>query len=110
MAWYCKHCKTRMGGNRCGNRWRDENGRKVRCQDLFMTEGEQFPRLDGMVFINDDGTGIPRWEQKRYDDLICKRGQYPKSVQGPRPQGWHQALETIGERAKALIVGGLPEC
>lgn len=99
--WYCNACGEERHGTQC-KKW---------CREKYGDMGaDRVPRLDGMVFINDDGTGIPRWEQKRYDDLMCKRDQYPKLVQGPRPQGWHQALDVIGERAAALIVGGLPEC
>ena len=104
--WYCTSCKTRMKGNRCGNRYRDKDGN--RCQEVNpLTDAERFPRLDGMAFFDDDGTGIPRWEYRRQE---ADRYYYPKMVSGPRPQGWDTAMEVMGERAAALIVGGLPEC
>ena len=84
---------------------------RKRCHEKYGNMGaERVPPLVGMLYINDDGTGVPRWEQRRYDDLMCKRGQYPRSVQGPRLQGWLEGLERMGERVKPLLVGGLPEC
>jgi hypothetical protein len=82
------------------------------CREKYGEQGaERAPRLDGMVFFNDDGSGVPRWEQQRYDSAACRRGvPPPRSVQGPRPQGCDEAMRRIGDRAAALITGGLPEC
>lgn len=101
MSWFCLGCGEQRGGLLC-KKW---------CRDKYGDVGaERVPPLNGMVFINDDGAGIPRWEQQRYDNAVCKRSAEPRSVQGPRPQGWDTAMRAIGERAAALIVGGLPEC
>ena len=101
MAWYCNGCGEERHGTTC----------KKRCREKYGDMGaERVPRLDGMLFMNDDGSGITRWEQRRYDNMMCKGDKYPRSVQGLRPQGWHQALEVMGERAAPLLVGGLPEC
>jgi len=98
--WFCNGCGERRGGVLC-KKW---------CQEKYGDIGAtRIPPLDGMVFINDDGTGIPRWEQRAYDEAVGKRSR-PVSVAGPKPQGWDAALEAIGERAATLIVGGLPEC
>ena len=103
--WYCTSCKTRMKGTTCPNRYRDKDGN--RCRDMFAPSAERFPRLDGMVSFNDDGSGIPRWE---YMKQKADRYYIPKMVSGPRPQGWDTAMDAIGARAAKLIVGGLPEC
>ena len=103
--WQCSSCKTRMKGTICPNRYRDNDGN--RCRDVFAPSAERFPRLDGMAFFNDDGSGIPRWE---YMKQTADRYYRPKMVRGPRPQGWDTAMEVMGKRAAALIVGGLPEC
>ena len=102
MPWFCSGCGERRGGTAC----------RKRCRDKYGDVGaERVPPLDGMVFINDDGSGIPRLEQELYDRNPCRRGAPPpKRVQGPRPTGWYEALERIGERSAALIKGGLPEC
>jgi len=101
MSWFCLGCGEQRGGLLC-KKW---------CREKYGDVGaERVPPLDGMVFINDDGSGVPRWEQQRYDNAVCKRGAEPRSVPGPRPQGWDTALRVIGERAAVLIVGGLPEC
>jgi len=102
MPWFCLGCGERRGGTTC----------KKRCREKYEDIGaERVPRLDGMVFFNDDGAGVPRWELRRYEEVACKRGvAEPRSVPGPRPQGWDTALEVIGARAALLIVGGLPEC
>ena len=102
MPWFCNACGEVRRGMAC----------RKRCREKYGEQGaERVPRLDGMVFFNDDGSGVPRWEQQRYDNSPCKRGAaLPRSVQGPRPQGWDEALERIGERAATLIMGGLPEC
>lgn len=99
MPWYCRGCGERRGGTVC-KKW---------CREKYGDLGaDRVPRLDGMVYINDDGTGIPRYELMK--QRVCPVGYRPKTVQGPRPQGWNEALERIGERAAALIKGGLPEC
>ena len=81
------------------------------CREKYGDVGaERIPPLDGMIFFNDDGSGIPRWETRQQEEcLVC---YIPKSVSGPRPQGWGQALERIGERAAAIIGNGMevPEC
>ena len=98
MPWFCNGCGERRGGTTC-KKW---------CREKYGEQGaERVPRLDGMVFFNDDGSGVPRWE------LLKQRTGFryePKSVQGPRPQGWDEAMGRIGDRAAALITGGLPEC
>jgi hypothetical protein len=106
--WYCSHCKTRMKGTLCGNRWRNKDG--LRCQEVFEPSAERFPRLDGMIFINDDGTGVPRLEQKVYEMYKQGGAKRPRSVQGPRPCGWDTAMDAIGARCIPLMVGELPEC
>ena len=102
MAWFCNGCAERRRGVTC----------KKECRKKYGDMGaEQVPPLDGMMFINDDGAGVPRLEQRCYDTSPCRDGAAPpRSVPGPRPQGWNEALKRIGERAAALIVGGLPEC
>lgn len=96
--WYCNGCGEERHGTQC-KKW---------CREKYGDMGaERIPRLDGMVYFNDDGSGIPRWEYKQPNPL---GGYRPKMMSDPRPQGWHEAMERIGERAKALIVGGLPEC
>ena len=101
MPWFCNGCGERRGGTTC----------KKRCCGRYGDIGaERVPRLDGVVFFNDDGTGVPRWELRRYEESPLKRGApESRSVQGPRPSGWDTALEVIGARAALLIVVELPE-
>ena len=100
MPWFCNGCGERRGGATC----------KKGCRERHGDAGaERVPRLDGVVFFGDDGSGVPRWELRRCDEAPL-RTTPPRSVQGPRPSGWDDALEAIGERAAALLVGGLPEC
>ena len=97
MPWFCNACGERRGGTIC----------KKACRERYGDLGaERVPPLDGIVYINDDGSGIPRYE------LMKQREGFryvPRSVQGPRPQGWREALERIGERAAVIIGSGLPE-
>ncbi len=100
MAWFCKGCGERRGGAMC-KKW---------CREKYGDMGaERIPPLDGVIFFNDDGSGIPRWE-------IRKREASPryvaKYVVGPRPQGWLEALGRMSERAAVIIGTGLkvPEC
>jgi len=99
MPWFCKGCGERRGGSAC-KKW---------CREKYGDVGaERVPPLDGMVFVNDDGTGVPRREQRVYDEAVCKRGAArPASLKGPRPQGWVQAMERIGDRAAVVIAGGV---
>lgn len=71
---------------------------------------ERIPPLDGMVYINDDGSGIPRYELMKQRG--CAVRYHPRYVRGPRPQGWVQAMEAIRERSAKLLTNGLnvPEC
>ena len=104
MAYFCNGCGERRGGNQC-KKW---------CVEKYGDMGAtRIPRLDGMIFINDDGTGIPRDVQLMYDRRMCRSGGLPpKTVQGPRPQGWNEALDRMGERAATIVGSGLnvPEC
>lgn len=112
--WWCDNCGYPLKGPICGAKWRSQ-GKTVRCQDKLPAGArwgaERIPPLDGWLFINDDGSGVPRYE------LMLKRqyapiGYTPKSVRGPRPQGWLKALELIADRAAAVIADGvsIPEC
>ena len=99
VSWFCNGCGERRGGTLC----------KKACVAKYGNIGaERVPPLDGVVFFNDDGSGIPRYELMRQREAACS--YTPQSVQGPRPQGWDAALEAIGQRAITLIVGSLPEC
>ncbi len=71
---------------------------------------ERVPRLDGIVYINDDGSGIPRYELMKQRETPVRYS--PHYVRGPRPQGWVQAMEVLSERSSKLLNGGLnvPEC
>ncbi len=97
MAWWCHGCGQPRGGTMC-KKW---------CREKYGNVGaEQIPRLDGYLFFNDGGSGIPRWEIRRKEELRPFR-YVLKSVRGPRPQGWKQAMGAIGQRAAALLAGGL---
>ncbi|KKL95493.1 hypothetical protein LCGC14_1854030 [marine sediment metagenome] len=101
MAWFCKGCGERRGGAMC-KKW---------CRERYGDVGaERIPPLDGMIFFNDDGSGIPRWEIRAQEN--CPVRYVPKSVAGPRPQGWGEALERMEERAAVLLATGMevPEC
>ncbi|KKL48978.1 hypothetical protein LCGC14_2320070, partial [marine sediment metagenome] len=81
---------------------------RKRCRKRYGDLGaDRVPPLDGMVFINDGGGGVPRWAQDKYDQMACKKGKHPKYVEGPRPQGWNEALCRIGERAAKIIENGV---
>lgn len=78
------------------------------CREKYGNLGaERVPPLDGVLFFNDDGTGIPRYELMKQRD--CPVRYTPKRVQGPRPQGWDEALERMGERAAVFLEGGMGE-
>jgi hypothetical protein len=113
MPWFCNGCGRRRGGTTCKKECReaiDEVAPGV-FRPRGETGAERIPPLDGMIFFNDDGSGVPRYEQQRYDNSPCKRGiAAPRSVQGPRPQGWKEAMRRIGERCAARIKSGPPEC
>lgn len=79
---------------------------KAWCREKYGDMGAaQIPRMDGMIFINEDGSGIPRWELRAQEE--CPVRYTPKSVRGPRPQGWAEAMERIGERALAIMNEGV---
>ncbi len=93
MAWWCNGCGERRRGTMC----------KAWCRERYGDMGAtQIPPMDGMIFINDDGSGIPRWEVRAREDIAPFK-YTPKSVQGPRPQGWVEALKKIGERALTTL-------
>ena len=101
MPWFCLACGQRRGGTLC-KKW---------CQEKYGSLGaERIPPLDGMVFINDDGSGIPRYELMKQRE--CAVRYRPRCVRGPRPQGWVQAMEVLRERSSKVLEGGLsiPEC
>ena len=97
--WYCNGCGRVRGGPECKKVCRDKWG------DMGAT---RIPPLDGWMYINDDGSIIPRREKEAYDNNPFRRGQpYPKRVQGPRPPGWLEALEVIAARAARIIEEGV---
>ena len=98
LSWFCLGCGERRGGTLC----------KRRCREKYGDAGaERVPPLDGVVFFNDDGSGIPRYELMRQREAVGRCS--PRTVRGPRPQGWEQAMERIGARAAVVIGSGLPE-
>jgi len=99
MPWYCNACGRVRGGTEC---------KKV-CVEKYGDMGaERVPALDGVVYINHDGSGVPALEKQEYDMNPCRRGVAPpKRVQGPRPTGWFEALGRIGERAARIIEDGV---
>lgn len=113
MAWFCMNCGAIVRGTTCGGRWRYKD-KYVRCNRKYPSHmAERIPPLDGMLFINDDGTGITRPDQQAYDRTVCRRNKHPKVTKGPRPNGWYEALERIGERAYKIMQESpmcLPEC
>ena len=103
MAYFCNGCGERRRGNQC-KKW---------CVEKYGDMGAtRVPPMDGMIFCNDDGTGITRLAQREYDDLAHKRGKSPVCSKGPRPNGWIEAMNRIGGRAAAIIGEGanIPEC
>ena len=101
MPWFCLGCAGRRGGTIC-KKW---------CREKYGDAGaERVPPLDGMVFFNDDGSGIPRYELMQQRVGLVR--YTPRRVQGPRPQGWQQALEAMAERAATILANGIavPEC
>lgn len=97
--WYCNACGRRRGGVDC---------KKVCVEKWGDMGATRWPPLDGVVYINHDGSGIPTLEQQEYDMNPCRRSvPPPKRVQGPRPNGWFEALERIGERAARIIEDGV---
>ena len=101
MPWYCKGCGERRGGTIC-KKW---------CREKYGDVGaERVPPIDVFVFFDDDGSGIPRYELMKQRGCLIR--YTPKRVQGPRPQGWGQALERMGERAAVILANGIevPEC
>ena len=99
MPWFCNGCGERRGGTIC-KKW---------CREKYGDAGaERVPVLDGVVFINDDGSGIPRYELMRRREAVDR--YEPRSVQGPRPNGWDEALKQIAKRCSAIIVERLLEC
>lgn len=113
MPWFCSNCGERMNGRMCGGRWRYK-GKYVRCNCKYgMSLAERIPPIIGIIYINDDGTGITRPDQNKYDSYVCKAGKYPRLSHGPRPNGWEEALEVISERAYKIMqgfTGYLPDC
>ncbi|KKN06894.1 hypothetical protein LCGC14_1072710 [marine sediment metagenome] len=107
MPWFCRGCGRRMGSPVCKKKCREAMDDGIMRGNIG---ADRVPPLDGMVFINDGGGGVPRWAQDEYDQMACKKGKHPKYVQGPRPPGWDKALKGIAARAAVLITGGLPEC
>ena len=114
MSWWCDGCGRRRRGP-CKKVC-------VEAVDTYVINGvtmsmqrgnasaTQVPPLDGMVFLNDDGSGITHYDQAVWDNTACRRDKHPKVTQGPRPSGWAEAMEVIGERAAKEMHGGLPEC
>ena len=102
MALFCNGCGERRRGNQC-KKW---------CFEKYGDMGAtRVPPMSGMIFFNDDGTGITRLAQREYD-YHRKRNTSPVYSKGPRPNGWDEALDRMGERAAEVIGTGLniPEC
>lgn len=95
MPFFCTNsCGRRMYGPTC------------KCGS---TTGERIPPMDGMVFFDDDGSGVTRFDSRTVEETTkCGfRHSPPKMTPGPRPTGFSEAMERIGERAAAIIGSGV---
>ena len=98
MTWFCNGCGERRGGTMC----------KRRCREKYGDVGaERVPPLAGIVFFNCDGTGVTRDELRRQGRAASPSRIVLRRVQGPRPNGWDQALSLIATRAAERIRNGV---
>ena len=115
MPRYCDGCGRRLSGI-CKKDCREASDTITFDSGFTMTfqRGDatttQVPPLDGFISFNDDGSSITRHDERVYNEGVNVRGKEPVARRGPRPSGWYEALERIGERAAVHIKGGLPEC
>lgn len=109
MPAFCKGCGRRRVGLVCKKVCREAVDNGVVRGDLGV---ERIPPLDGILFINDDGTDYTQEEKQRKRQAIFPDRVHLRRTYCLRPPGWKRALQRIAARSAVRLRNGvsIPEC